>query len=128
MQLHPNAPPLGPRTRTYALNIIGFYADLPRTTVQQLLGRQLLRSATSVGAQYREARRARCVADFVSKSEGALQELEEAAYWLELLSGNDAASEPRRAALYSETQELISIFIVLVRKAKITRDKRRIVH
>ena len=72
------------RTKTYALNIIKMYVDLPKTTEAQILGKQVLRSGTSVGAQYREGQRAKSNADLISKLEGALQELEETGYWLEL--------------------------------------------
>jgi four helix bundle protein len=68
------------------LAVIRLFAALPKRTETQILGRQLLRSGTSVGAQYREATRAKSNADFISKIEGSLQELEETEYWLELLA------------------------------------------
>jgi four helix bundle protein len=74
------------RTREFALRIIRLYTALPQQTVAQVLGKQMLRSGTSVGAHYREAQRAKSDADFINKIEGALQELEETAYWLELLA------------------------------------------
>ena len=77
-----------------------------------------MRSATSVGAQYREARRGKSIADFVSKCEGALQELEETAYWLELLERSSGASGSRIESLRKETDQLISIFVSLVRRSK----------
>src|SRR4030095_11980896 len=64
-------------------------AALPKRTEVQILGRQLFRSGTSVGAQYREATRGKSTADFISKIEGSLQELEEREYWLELLAESD---------------------------------------
>jgi four helix bundle protein len=66
---------LGKRTKDFALRIIRLYAALPKTTEAQVIGKQVLRSGTSVGAHYREARRAKSDADFISKIEGALQEL-----------------------------------------------------
>jgi len=72
------------RTREFALRIVRCYAALPRTTVAQVLGKQMLRAGTSVGAHYREGVRSRSDAEFVSKLDGALQELEETCYWLEL--------------------------------------------
>ena len=74
------------RTKDYALSVIRLFAALPKRTETQVLGRQLLRSGTSVGAQYREATRGKSTADFISKIEGSLQELEESEYWLELLA------------------------------------------
>src|SRR2546423_4056699 len=78
------------RTKSFALRIIRLYAALPKTVEAQVIGKQLLRSGTSVGAHYREAQRAKSNADFISKIEGGLQELEETVYWLELLA--DAGS------------------------------------
>jgi len=68
------------RTRRFALSVIELYSSLPRSEVARIMGRQLLRSGTSVGAHYREGTRARSDAEFISKMEGALQELEETMY------------------------------------------------
>ena len=73
------------RTKRFALDILSFYSSLPKQVEAQILGKQLLRSGTSVGAQYREAQRAKSTADLISKVQGSLQELDETAYWLELL-------------------------------------------
>ena len=73
------------RTKKFALRIIKLYTALPRRGDAQVLGSQLLKSGTSVGAHYREACRAKSNADFISKIEGALQELDESSYWLELI-------------------------------------------
>ena len=73
------------RTKTYALRIIKLYQTLPKSGEAQVIGKQILRSGTSIGAQYREACRAKSPADFINKMEGSLQELDETGYWLELL-------------------------------------------
>ena len=74
------------RTKQLALRIIRMFGSLPKTDVARVLGRQVLRSGTSVGANYREAHRARSAAEFVSNILGdCLKELEETVYWLELL-------------------------------------------
>ena len=73
------------RTKTFALQIIRMFAAIPKTTEAQVLGKQMLRSGTSVGANYREAHRGRSKAEFISKCGDLLRELEETAYWLELL-------------------------------------------
>lgn len=78
----------------------------------------MLRSGTSVGAQYREATRAKSNPDFISKIEGSLQELEESEYWLELLGESGIVSEEKLAALKKETGELKGIFITIVRNTK----------
>ena len=77
------------RTKDFAIRIVRLYSALPKTTEAQVIGKQFVRSGTSVGAQYREAQHAKSDADFVSKIEGSLQELEETSYWLELLDEID---------------------------------------
>ncbi len=84
----------------------GFLPNCRKRTEAQIMGRQLLRSGTSVGAQYREASRAKSNADFISKIEGSLQELEESEYWLELLGDSGFVPEERLAAVKKETGEL----------------------
>ena len=106
------------RTKKFALRVLRLFVALPKTEEARILGKQLLRSATSVGAQYREARRAKSDDDFISKVEGALQELEESGYWLELLAEGGICPAPRLQPLMLETNELISILVTIVKKAK----------
>jgi four helix bundle protein len=116
------APDLGLRTKQFALRAIKVFSALPKMTAAQVLGRQMLRSATSVGAHYREARRAKSDADFVSKVEGALQELDETGYWLELLAESEIIAAGRLEPLLTETNELIAILVSITKKAKGRRD------
>lgn len=109
---------LAQRTKLFALGVINLYSRLPVTTLAQVLGRQILRSGTSVGAQYREAKRAKSDADFISKVEGALQELEETAYWLELLEDSRIIATAEAATLRSEANELTSILVASVKTVK----------
>src|SRR3954469_7835049 len=97
------------RTKEYALRIVKLYAALPNGAVAQVLGKQILKSGTSVGAQYREACRAKSNADFISKIEGSLGELDETSYWLELLEESDLFRNAAVTALMKETNELIAI-------------------
>jgi four helix bundle protein len=106
------------RTRSFALRIIRLYASLPKTTEAQVIGKQLLRSGTSVGAHYMEATRARSVAEFISKIEGGLQELEETIYWLQLLIDSAIQTKKRLEPLCEEANELVAIFVSSVRTAK----------
>ena len=106
------------RTKGFALAVIRLFAELPKRTESQVLGRQLLRSGTSVGAHYREAIRAKSDADFISKIEGALQELEESEYWLELLDESGFVPPQRLDGTRRETGELKGIFVSIVRKTK----------
>ena len=106
------------RTKAYALRIIRLYTVLPKSTEAQILGKQVLRSGTSVGAHYREAWRAKSNLDFISKIEGGLQELEETAYWLDLLGEAEILQKERLKPLCNETEELIAIFVTMVRNVK----------
>lgn len=83
-----------------------------------VLGNQLLKSGTSVGAHYREAQRAKSNADFIGKIEGALQELDETTYWLELLADSGLVKRSRLNSLSEEADELISILVTIVRRVK----------
>ena len=80
------------RTKQFSLRIIRLYSSLPKSAVAQVIGRQLLRSGTSVGAHYRESRRSRSTSEFISKLEVGLQELEETKYWMELLHESKISS------------------------------------
>ena len=111
-------PGLEIRTTRFALEIIKLCSELPKNMPAQILGRQILRSCTSVGAQYREAKRAKSVADFVSKIEGALQEIEETSYWLELLTGSALVAARRAAPLVIEAGELTAMLAASARTAK----------
>src|SRR5881397_609652 len=100
------------RTKVLALRIIRLYTSLAKNrTEAQVLGRQVLRIGTSVGAHYREAVRARSAAEFISKIEGGLQELEETAYWLELLVESQIVPESQLADLRREVDELTAILV-----------------
>lgn len=106
------------RTKKFALRIIKLYQNLPKSGEAQVIGKQTLRSGTSVGAQYREACRAKSPADFINKMEGSLQELDETAYWLELLVEGQIVKVELLADLQKETDELIAIFVSSVKTTK----------
>lgn len=106
------------RTRTFALRIIKLYSALPKRGAGQVLGIQILKSGTSPGAQYREASRAKSDADFISKIEGAVQELDETMYWLELIGAANLLPEKRLGALHSEAGELVAILVTIVKSVK----------
>jgi four helix bundle protein len=84
----------------------------------QVIGKQLLRSGTSVGANYREAYRGRSKAEFVAKCGDSLRELEETAYWLELLVDGKMVSPEKLAAVRQECDELIAIFVTILKRSK----------
>ena len=90
-----------------------------------MLGKQVLRSGTSVGANYREGHRAKSDADIVNKFESVLQELDETDYWLDLLVRSSILSAAKAESLIKETNELIAIFTTIVTKIKKRmKDKR----
>ena len=109
------------RTKRFALRVIRLYVALPKSTESQVIGKQLLQSGTSVGAHYREASRARSTAEFVSKIEGGLQELEETAYWMELLVESTIVPIRKLAALQREAEELIAILVTCSKNAKLKK-------
>ncbi|MEX0977508.1 MAG: four helix bundle protein [Pirellulales bacterium] len=109
---------MGVRTKRFALRIIRLFGALPKTAEAQVLGKQMLRSGTSVGAHYREATRARSDAEFVSKIDAGLAELEETAYWLELLAESEIVASAKLAELRGEANELLAILVTCVKKLK----------
>ncbi|HSP00104.1 MAG TPA: four helix bundle protein [Thioalkalivibrio sp.] len=106
------------RTKRYAIAVIRLYRQLPGDSVGQVLGRQLLRSGTSVGAHYREAKRARSTAEFVAKIGGGLQELEETRYWCELVDEACKLPSSHLKPFLQETEELIAILTQCAKNAK----------
>jgi four helix bundle protein len=111
------------RTKKFALQIVRLYVALPKTTEAQILGKQLIRSGTSIGAHYHEATRARSTAEFVSKIEGALQELEETIYWIDLLTEADILQKEIAQPHLREADELLRI---LVSSAKTAKEKLKV--
>jgi four helix bundle protein len=106
------------RTKAFALRIVRMFSALPKTTEAQMPGKQLLRSGTSIGANYREAFRARSKTEFIAKCGDSLREIEESAYWLELLVESGVVSMEKLAPLRQECEELIAIFVTILKRAK----------
>jgi len=108
------------RTKGLALRVVKLYSDLPKSTEAQVIGKQVLRSGTSVGANYREAHRARSGVEFVAKIGICLQELDETAYWLELLVDAEIVPSHRLAALQDECNQLLAILTTISKRTKQT--------
>jgi len=106
------------RTKQFALRVIRWFGSLPKTTEAQVLGKQLLRSGTSVGANYREAQRGRSKAEFIAKCGDSPRELEESAYWLELLVDGEIVPAAKLQPLRSECNELTAIFVTIIKRAR----------
>jgi len=106
------------RTKDFALRVVRMYSAMPRRTEAQVLGKQVLRSGTSVGANYREANRARSRAEFIAKIGDCLKELDETSYWLELLNESAIIPETKLTALQDEREQLLAIFTTISKKTK----------
>ena len=104
-----NSGELKTRTKQFAIRIVRLFQALPATTESQTLGKQLLRSGTSVAANYRAACRARSRAEFISKLAVVIEEADETVFWLEMLVELSIIPEPRVADLLQEGNELLSI-------------------
>jgi four helix bundle protein len=110
------------RTKKFALRVIKMYSSLPKSTTAQVLGKQVLRSGTSVGANFREAYRARSEAEFISILGICLKELEETLYWFELLIESNILSVEKLSSLMDECDQLIAIL------TSIAKGKKRKAH
>jgi len=106
------------RTKEFALKVIRMYSALPKSTEAQVLGRQVLRSGTSVGANYREAGRSRSKLEFIAKIGDCPKELDETAYWLELLAELSMVPNAKIGDVRDECDQLLAIFTTISKKAK----------
>jgi four helix bundle protein len=106
------------RTKALAVRIVRLYRSLPESRDAQIMGTQLLRCGTSVGANYRAVCRARSKADFVSKIGIVLEEADETVFWLELLVETGIMPDPRVKELLREARELTAIFTASQRTAR----------
>jgi len=104
------------RTKNYALRIIKLVRSLPKTIEAMIIGNQLIRSGTSVGANYRAVYIARSKAEFISKLGIVIEEADESAFWLEIIIDSDIVKKDLVKSLLNETNEIISI-MVLARKS-----------
>ena len=106
------------RTFDFALRIIRLFKALPQIDEARVLGKQVLRSGTAVGANYREAHRGRSKPEFISKIGDCLKELDETSYLLDLLAHARMVPAPRLASLLDETHQLLAIFSTISKKSK----------
>ena len=100
------------RTKMFALRVIKVYQSLPKTTEAQIIGKQLLRSATSTAANYRAACRARSNAEYYSKISIVIEEADETMFWLELLWESNIIKQELLQNLYDENEEILKIVVV----------------
>ena len=106
------------RTKQFALRVIRLVESLPKGRTTEVLGRQLLRSGTSVGANYRSACRARSTADFISKMGIVEEEADESLFWMELLVESGNMKTVKLEPLLKEADELLAIAVSSIKTAK----------
>ncbi|MDA0246065.1 MAG: four helix bundle protein [Chloroflexi bacterium] len=106
------------RTRKFAIRVMKMVESLPTTRSANVVANQILRSATSVGANYRTASRARSQKDFISKIGLVEEECDETLYWLELIAESEMISPDLLKDLIREANELTAIFVASGRTAK----------
>jgi len=106
------------RTKESALQVLRLWRELPRGAESDVIGRQLLRSGTSLAANYRAACRARSRREFIAKLGVAVEECDEAQFWLDLLQELPLMSADRLAPLRQEAEELVAIFVASRRTAE----------
>lgn len=111
-------PDLKKRTKAFALRVLKLVDALPKTTSGRALGAQLVRSGTSVAANYRAARRAKSTAHFLSKLGDVEEEADETLFWLELLEESGIVPTKRLSALKKEADELVAIIVASINTAK----------
>ena len=106
------------RTKSFAIRIVNLFRSLPRSPDAQTLGRQVLRSGTSVASNYRAVCRARSKAEFVAKMGIVVEEADETVFWLEVLTETGIIRAERTHDLYREAKELLAIFSASLRTSK----------
>jgi len=110
------------RTRAFALRVIRLVKALPKSTVGSVIGRQLLRCGTSVGANYRAACRARSRADFVAKMKIVEEECDESLYWIELLKESGEIEPARLEDLMKEAETILSLVVASIKTARSRKE------
>ena len=111
-------PELKNRTKQFALRVLKLVEALPKTTAGRVLGRQLARSGTSVGANYRAACRSKSRADFISKLGTTVEEADETLLWLELLDESGIVPAKQLESIKTETNELLRVLSTSLDTAK----------
>ena len=108
------------RTKAYANRVVKLCAALPNNWIARILGQQLLRSGTSVGANYRAVCRAKSNADFINKLRVVEEECDESLFWMELLVDNNLIRASRLAELMKEADEILAIVVSSAKTARMS--------
>jgi four helix bundle protein len=113
------------RTKRLGLRVIRLVEALPHSQTGQVIGRQLLRAATSIGANYRAACRAKSTADIINKLKIVEEEADETLYWLEIIVESDLMSEARLTDLMAETDEIIAMTVASIKTLRAKQRNRQ---
>ena len=113
-----NADHMQKRTKAFALRIIKLSEGLPHTRTAEIIGRQLLRCGTSVGANYRSACRAKSLADFIAKMAIVEEEADEVVYWLDLLVESGLIQQRHITDLLSEADQIVAMTVASIKTAR----------
>ena len=113
------------RTKAFGLRVIRLTQSLPPNRVGDVIGKQLLRSGTSVGSNYRSARRARSKADFLNKLGIVEEEADESSYWMELLAESGTVPHDKLADLMRECDEITAIIVATINSTRGNGPKDR---
>lgn len=111
------------RTKQFAIRIVKLFRALPKTDEARIIGKQVLRSGTSVAANYRAVCRARSTAEFIAKVGVVIEENDETVFWLELLAETEIVKQSQLESLLSEANELLAIFAASQTTAKSNSTK-----
>jgi four helix bundle protein len=109
---------LGRRTKEFALRVINLAEALPENPIGRVIRNQLLRCGTSVGANYRAAKRAKSTADFISKMGTVEEETDESMYWMELIVEAGLLEQNRISDLYQEADEILAMVVASIKTAR----------
>jgi four helix bundle protein len=113
------------RTKQLGLRVIKVVEALPRSMATEVIGKQLLRSATSIGANYRAACRAKSIPDIINKLKMVEEESDETLYWLEMLVEAGLIPQPRLADLMSETNEILAMTVASLKTLRRRQNTNR---
>lgn len=113
------------RTKQLAIRVIKMTDSLPKSKAGDVIGRQIIRSATSVGANYRAACRAKSTADFINKLKIVEEEADETLYWLEIIVEAELLSEKKLKALMKETDEIIAMTVASIKTKRKPKAKKQ---
>jgi four helix bundle protein len=119
-----DAEELKKRTKQFGLRVIKLIDSLPSSKSANVIGNQLLRSGTSVGANYRAACRARSKPDFISKASISIEEADESLYWMEMLVEAEITPKEKLTALMKEADEIVAILTASVKTARASLNQR----